>query len=98
MSAIPCLRSKYPALDVQQTTFSIFFDSPMGEGMIDWDLFFKMVKELNIYAPITIHVEYPLLEKEDMKLPLSQQQEIIVRKLKKDSDFINSYLKKYQLI
>ena len=71
---------------------------PMGEGMIDWDLFFKMVKELNIYAPITIHVEYPLLEKEDLKLSLSQQQEIIVRKLKKDNDFINSYLKKYQLI
>jgi Xylose isomerase-like TIM barrel. len=70
---------------------------PMGEGMIDWDLYFKLVKELNINAPITLHVEYPLLEKEDLKLSLSQQQEIIVRKLKKDTDFINSYLKKYQL-
>jgi L-ribulose-5-phosphate 3-epimerase UlaE len=69
----------------------------MGEGMIDWDLYFKLVKELNINAPITLHVEYPLLEKEDLKLSLSQQQEIIVRKLKKDTDFINSYLKKYQL-
>lgn len=71
---------------------------PLGEGMVDWDLFFKMVKDLNISAPITLHVEYPLLEKGEEKLTLLQQQEIIVRKLKKDTDFINSYLKKFQLI
>lgn len=71
---------------------------PMGEGMIDWDLYFKMVKELHIIAPITLHVEYPLLEKGEEKLTLIQQQEIIIGKLKKDADFINSYLRKYQLI
>lgn len=32
------------------------------------------------------------------KLTLIQQQDIIVRKLKKDMDFLNGYLKKYQLI
>jgi L-ribulose-5-phosphate 3-epimerase len=71
---------------------------PMGEGMVDWDLFFSLVKELNIIAPITLHVEYPLLEKGEEKLTFVQQQEIIVRKLRKDSDFIDSYLRKYQLI
>lgn len=71
---------------------------PMGEGMVDWDLFFKMVKELNIGGPITLHIEYPLLEKGEEKLALIQQQEIIVRKLKKDVDFLNKYLTKYQLI
>jgi len=71
---------------------------PMGEGMIDWDLYFKMVKELNIRGPITLHVEYPLLEKGEEKLTLVRQQEIIVRKLRKDVEFINTYLKKYQLI
>jgi sugar phosphate isomerase/epimerase len=70
---------------------------PLGEGMVNWDLFFKMVKELNIVAPLTLHIEYPLLEKDEEKLPLIQQQKIIVRKLKKDSDFINFYKKKYQL-
>lgn len=70
---------------------------PMGEGMIDWDLYFKLVKELSITGPFTLHVEYPLLDKGDLKLSLGQQQEIIVRKLKKDTDFIKSYLKKYQL-
>jgi L-ribulose-5-phosphate 3-epimerase len=71
---------------------------PLGDGMIDWDLFFKMVKELNIKAPLTLHVEYPLLDKDEEKLSLIQQQQIIVRKLKKDVDFINTYLRKYQLI
>lgn len=70
---------------------------PMGEGMVNWDLFFKTVKELNISGPLTLHVEYPLLEKGEEKLSLIQQQAIIVRKLKKDVDFINSYLTKYEL-
>jgi L-ribulose-5-phosphate 3-epimerase len=71
---------------------------PLGEGMVDWDLYFKTVKELNIAAPLTLHIEYPLLGTGEDKLALTQQQEIIVRKLKKDMDYLNSYLNKYQLI
>ncbi len=70
---------------------------PLGEGIINWDLFFKTVKELKIEGPLTLHVEYPLLEKGEEKLSLTQQQEIIVRKLKKDMDYLNNYLIKYQL-
>jgi sugar phosphate isomerase/epimerase len=70
---------------------------PMGEGMVNWDLFFRTVKELNISGPVTLHVEYPLFEKGEDKLPLVQQQEIIVKKLKKDVDFLNGFLLKYQL-
>jgi sugar phosphate isomerase/epimerase len=70
---------------------------PMGEGMVNWDLFFRTVKELNISGPLTLHVEYPLLENGEDKLPLSQQQDIIVRKLKKDTDFLKGFLLKYQL-
>lgn len=68
---------------------------PMGEGMINWDIFFRQ-KELNITGPLTLHIEYPLLEGEE-KLTLTQQQEIIVRKIKKDMDCLNGYLVKYQL-
>lgn len=71
---------------------------PMGEGMVNWDTFFKTVKEQNISGPLTLHIEYPLLEKGEEKLTLIQQQEIIVRKLKQDVDFLNKYLIKYQLI
>lgn len=71
---------------------------PLGEGMVDWDTFFQIVKEKNIKGPITLHIEYPLLEKGEEKLPLIRQQEIIVKKLSKDVVFLNSYLTKYQLI
>ena len=71
---------------------------PLGEGLVDWDLYFKSVKELNITGPITLHVEYPLLETGEENLSLVQQQEIIVKKLRKDMDFLNLYLKKYELI
>jgi sugar phosphate isomerase/epimerase len=69
----------------------------MGEGIVNWDLFFRTVKELDLSGPMTLHVEYPLLAKEEMDIPLLRQQEIIVGKIKKDVDFINSYLLKYQL-
>jgi sugar phosphate isomerase/epimerase len=71
---------------------------PLGEGMVNWDTFFQTVKGLNISGPITLHIEYPLLEKGEEKLSLSQQQEIIVRKIRKDVDYLNSYLIKYQLV
>jgi sugar phosphate isomerase/epimerase len=71
---------------------------PLGEGIIDWNNYFKSLKEFNIKAPITLHIEYPLLGNGEEKLPLLKQQEIIVKKIKKDREFINSYLKKYQLI
>jgi L-ribulose-5-phosphate 3-epimerase len=70
---------------------------PLGEGMVDWDLYFKTVKELNISGPVTLHVEYPLLEKGEDKLTLSKQQDIIIRKLKKDMDYLNGCLNKYGL-
>lgn len=71
---------------------------PLGEGIIDFDLFFKTIKELNIIAPITLHAEYPLLGSEEEKLPLLKKQQLIVSKLKKDVDFIRTNLVKYELI
>jgi len=71
---------------------------PMGEGMVNWDLFFKTVKELNVSGPMTLHVEYPLLEKNEAQLSLAMQQDIIVAKIKKDVDFLKAIMTKYELI
>jgi L-ribulose-5-phosphate 3-epimerase len=70
---------------------------PLGKGMIDWDMYFQLVKELKIIAPLTLHIEYPLLENGEENLSLLRKQEIITGKLKQDVDFINSYVKKYNL-
>lgn len=71
---------------------------PMGEGMVNWDLFFRTVKELNISGPLTLHVEYALLDKSELQLPLAKQQEIIVRKISKDVEFLKGFLGKYELV
>jgi L-ribulose-5-phosphate 3-epimerase len=70
---------------------------PLGDGMVDWDQFFGILKDQNIKVPITLHIEYPLLEHDENKLQLLQQQELIVKKLKKDTAFIRNYITKYQL-
>jgi sugar phosphate isomerase/epimerase len=70
---------------------------PLGEGMVNWELYFRTLKELNISGPVTLHIEYPLLEKGEEKLSLTQQQDIIVSKLRKDMGFLNGYLKKFDL-
>src|SRR5690554_6665189 len=69
---------------------------PLGDNIVDFELFFKTIKELNIVAPITLHAEYPLFSKEEENLPLLQKQKVIVAKIKKDVDFIRMYLNKYQ--
>ncbi|RLD30845.1 MAG: sugar phosphate isomerase/epimerase, partial [Bacteroidetes bacterium] len=33
---------------------------PLGEGMVNFDTYFKLYKSLNIKAPVTIHYEYDL--------------------------------------
>lgn len=71
---------------------------PLGEGIVDFDLFFKTIKELNIVVPITLHAEYPLLGSDEEKIPLLKKQQLIVSKLKKDVDFIHANLVKYELI
>jgi sugar phosphate isomerase/epimerase len=71
---------------------------PLGEGMVDWDLYFNTIKELNISGPVTLHIEYPLLAEGEEKLPLSKQQDIIVSKLRKDMDFLKGYLNKFGLV
>lgn len=69
---------------------------PLGEGIVDFDRYFAALKDLHIVAPFTLHVEYPLLGKNEETLSLLQKQKIMVRKLKKDADFIRSKLAQYQ--
>lgn len=33
---------------------------PLGEGMVDFKTYFKLLKDQNIQAPICLHLEYPL--------------------------------------
>jgi len=71
---------------------------PLGQGIVDLDGFFKNIKNMNISAPITLHIEYPLLEKHEENLSLIEKQKIMVGKIQNDVQFIISKLRQYQLI
>lgn len=59
-------------------------NTPLGEGMVNFPAFFKKVKELNIHVPISLHLEYTLLTKQEETLPVAQKQRIVLEKLRKD--------------
>ena len=71
---------------------------PLGQGIVDLDGFFKNIKNINIKAPITLHIEYPLLEKHEENLSLIEKQKIMVVKINNDVQFIKSKLHQYQLL
>jgi sugar phosphate isomerase/epimerase len=102
--ALNLLKNNIGSLAIKDFTWGItdrkakVVSLPLGEGIIDFDLFFKTIKELNIVVPISLHAEYPLLQSQEEKLPLLKKQQLIVAKLKKDVDFIHANLAKHQLI
>ncbi|WP_346317384.1 sugar phosphate isomerase/epimerase family protein [Chitinophaga sp. YIM B06452] len=65
---------------------------PLGEGMVDFKAYFKKIKELNIKAPISLHLEYPLISAAEESLSASQKQKIVQDKLKKDVDMLKGML------
>ena len=70
---------------------------PLGEGIVDFDAYFKLVKELGIRAPLSLHIEYPLLSKAEESLSLVEKQKLIAVKLKKDVDWLRAQLAKHDL-
>ena len=60
---------------------------PMGEGMVNFDKYFKLLKKHNIDLPVSLHVEYELGGAEKGRIPTIDKQ-IIFDTLKKDLTFL----------
>ena len=102
--AMHLLKTNIGSLAIKDFTWQVIngkakvVNVPLGEGIVDFENYFKTLKELNIVAPISLHIEYPLFNKEEQDLSLLQKQKVIVTKLKKDVDFVRMYLNKFQLV
>lgn len=59
------------------------YNTPIGEGMVDFVAFFKMLKEMQLTAPVSVHYEYEMPEHDQS---LSEQQKLSKTKevMKKD--------------
>lgn len=101
--AIDLLKKNIASLAIKDFTWEVsgnkakILNVPLGEGVVDFDKYFSILKELQIKAPVTLHVEYPVVNADEEKLPLLQQQKIMVPKIKHDVDFIRNNFQKYQL-
>ncbi|MFC2125224.1 sugar phosphate isomerase/epimerase family protein [Bacteroidota bacterium] len=70
---------------------------PLGEGMVDFDAYFKLVRELGVGGPITMHFEYPMTSKPEKEMKKADIRKQVLPKMKKDLDFLNGMLTKYDL-
>lgn len=68
---------------------------PLGEGMVDFDAYFKEIKRLKIPVNFTMHNMYDLGGAETGSLTPNMSREMIMRKIKKDMDFMKVLRQKY---
>lgn len=58
--------------------------TPIGEGMVDFATYFKLLKQYNINVPVSLHLEYPLGGAEDGATQLTVDKNIVFAAMKKD--------------
>lgn len=61
---------------------------PLGEGMVDFNRYFSLLKSFNINVPVSLHVEYDLggAEKGASKITMSKKE--VFKYMKNDLEFI----------
>lgn len=68
------------------------YNTPLGEGMVDFSAYFKILKENGIKVPVTIHYEYDLygVEHGGTEVGESSREKVYVA-MKKDLDLVRQW-------
>ena len=59
-------------------------DTPIGEGMVDFNTYFKLLKKYNINVPVSLHIEYELGNGNFNRLSNSDQENLMYQAMRKD--------------
>ena len=59
-------------------------NTPIGEGMVDFAAYFKLLKSHQLKPPVSLHLEYPLGGAEKGKKTLSVDKKVVFDAMKKD--------------
>jgi L-ribulose-5-phosphate 3-epimerase len=70
---------------------------PIGEGMVNFDEYFKLVKKYNVSGPVSIHLEYPPFERFKQTVSEADKRKLFITAMKKDIDAVKGYREKYLL-
>lgn len=65
---------------------------PMGEGMVDFESYFKLYHEASLDVPMTNHTEYPIFNEDQEHLSSKEKIKIIMPLVRKDIEVIKRYL------
>lgn len=68
---------------------------PLGTGMVDFPAYFKLVRELGLTGPISMHFEYPLggADKGYQEITIPKRE--VVAAMRRDLGILRGWLKKY---
>lgn len=66
---------------------------PIGEGMVDFKKYFKLLKSYGLNPPVTLHLEYPLGGAEKGKYEITVDRKVVYDAMKKDLNVIRSLWK-----
>ena len=69
-------------------------NTPLGEGMVDFDRYFSLLKKYKINVPISLHLEYDLGGAEKGATVISLDKKEVFAKMKKDLTFIKEAWKR----
>lgn len=69
----------------------------IGEGMVNFDEYFSVVKQHNIAGPVSVHLEYPPFEKDPKEYPADEKRKLFLEGMQKDLKFIRNSFTKYSL-
>lgn len=59
-------------------------DVPLGEGMVDFKVYFKLLKQFKIQVPVSLHYEYPLGGAEHGAASISMDKQVVFAHMKRD--------------
>lgn len=66
---------------------------PIGEGMVDFSSYFKLLKSYGLHPPVSLHLEYPLGGAEKGKTSIEVDEKVVYDAMKKDLSKIKSLWK-----
>lgn len=70
---------------------------PIGEGIVNFDAYFKLVRELNLSGPRSVHFEYPPFERAPKPLSDAEKRPVLLAAMKKDLAALKRFMAKHQL-
>ena len=71
---------------------------PLGDGMVDFQKYFGLLKEYKVNVPVSLHYEYPMGGAEHGDRELTIKKEEVTAYMKKDLLMLKKYLKETNLI